>query len=170
MPVKKKRAPARKKKAITTKPKPKPKRKPKRKPARKKPSKAKKKATENSFERTQFGKAPFKSIFNGIKPNPYKQPSGGKTRYRARTKRGGKKALWSSVAPSSTAERRKIKAKCGSKCFGAPSSLGYPVCTTSSCKPDPRGVEAARSRAKQFDHRKGKIGSRARGVLKKLGK
>ena len=160
MPVKKKRAPARKKKAITTKPKPKPKRKPKRKPARKK------KTTSNPFEKTQFGKPPFKSIFNGIKPNP----SGGKTRYRARTKRGGKKALWSSVAPKTTAERRKIKAKCGSKCFGAPSSLGYPVCTTSSCKPDPRGVEAARSRAKQFDHRKGKIGSRARGVLKKLGK
>ena len=160
MPVKKKRAPARKKKAITTKPKPKPKRKPKRKPARKK------KTTSTPFEKTQFGKPPFKSIFNGIKPNP----SGGKTRYRARTKRGGKKALWSSVAPKTTTERRKIKAKCGSKCFGAPSSLGYPICTTSSCKPDPRGVEAARSRAKQFDHRKGKIGSRARGVLKKLGK
>jgi len=96
--------------------------------------------------------------------------SGGKTRYRPRTKRGGKKALWSSVAPKTTAERRKIKAKCGSKCFGAPATLGYPICTTKSCKPDPRGIEAARSRAKQFDHRKGKIGSRARGVLKKIGK
>ncbi len=162
-PAKKKRAPARKKKATTTrrkKPTTKPKRKPKRKPARKK------KTTSNPFEKTQFGKPPFKSIFNGIKPNP----SGGKTRYRPRTKRGGKKALWSSVAPKTTAERRKIKAKCGSKCFGAPATLGYPICTSSSCKPDPRGIEAARSRAKQFDHRKGKIGSRARGVLKKLGK
>ncbi len=160
MPVKKKtKAPARKKKATTTKPKPKPKRKPKRKPARKK------KTTSNPFEKTQFGKPPFKSIFNGIKPNP----SGGKTRYRPRTKRGGKKALWSSVAPSSTAERRKIKAKCGSKCF-AGSNLSYPICTSSSCKPDPRGVEAARSRAKQYDHRKGAVGKRARAVLKKLGK
>ena len=96
--------------------------------------------------------------------------SGGKTRYRARTKRGGKKATWGAVAPKSTAERRKIKAKCGSKCFGAPATLGYPICTTSSCKPDPRGVEAARSRAKQFDHRKGKIGKRARAVLRKIGK
>ena len=164
-PAKKKRAPARKKKATTTKPKRKPATKPKRKPARKKPSKAKKKTTSNPFEKTQFGKPPFKSIFNGIKPNP----SGGKTRYRARTKRGGKKALWSSVAPKTTAERRKIKAKCGSKCF-AGSNLSYPICTSSSCKPDPRGIEAARSRAKQFDHRKGKIGSRARTVLRKLGK
>ena len=96
--------------------------------------------------------------------------TGGKTRYRPRTKRGGKKALWSSVAPKTTAERRKIKKKCGSKCFGAPATLGYPICTTQSCKPDPRGVEAARSRAKQFDHRKGKIGKRARAVLKKIGK
>lgn len=83
---------------------------------------------------------------------------------------GGKKSPWSAVAPKTTAERRKIKAKCGNICFGNPSTLGYPVCTTSSCKPDPRGIEAARSRARQFDHRKGEIGSRARAVLRKIGK
>ncbi len=95
--------------------------------------------------------------------------TGGKTRYRPRTKRGGKKALWSAVAPKTTAERRKIKAKCGSQCFGDPATLGYPICTSRSCKPDPRGIEAARSRAKQFDHRKGKSGKRARAVLRKIG-
>ncbi len=95
--------------------------------------------------------------------------SGGKTRYRARTKRGGK-ASWSSVAPKTTAERRKIKKKCGDGCFGDPATLGYPICTSRSCEPDPRGIEAARSRAKQFDQRKGAVGKRARAVLRKIGK
>ena len=95
--------------------------------------------------------------------------TGGKTRYRPRTKRGGKKATWGAVAPKTTAERRKIKAKCGSKCF-AGSNLSYPICTSRSCVPDPRGIEAARSRAKQFDHRKGAVGKRARAVLRKIGK
>lgn len=139
---------------------------------------------KTSFERTQVGSAPYKSIFNGIKAQPYKQLTGGTNRLRKATsqgrkatsrgryrpRKGAKVGRWSSVAPKTKAQRKKIMENCGPSCFGNPSTLGYPVCTTSSCQPDPRGVKAARSRAKQFDHRKGKVGKRARKVLKKIGK
>ncbi len=112
-------------------------------------------------------KAPARKKKTTTRRKTTAKKSGGKTRYRPRTKRGGKKALWSAVAPKTTAQRKKIKAKCGSKCF-AGSNLSYSICTSRSCVPDPRGIEAARSRAKQFDHRKGAVGKRARAVLRKI--
>ena len=85
-----------------------------------------------------------------------------------RKSRKKKKALWSEVAPKTRAQRKKVFHKCGDQCFAGP-NLSYPICpyNTQDCEPDERGVSAARSRAKQFDHRRGAVGKRARKALKK---
>ena len=78
--------------------------------------------------------------------------------------------LWRDLQPSTMQERRNIYNRCGASCFGSADNLGYPICSPSSCKPNPLGVEAARSRANQYKNHPGKIGKRARKVLKKIGK
>ena len=77
--------------------------------------------------------------------------------------------LWRDIQPKNREERKEMYNRCGAKCFGSPTTLGYPICSPSSCKPNPLGIDAARSRANQFRDHPGKIGSRARSVLKKTG-
>ncbi len=82
-------------------------------------------------------------------------------------KKKRQKALWSQVAPKTRAQRKKMLHKCGEKCFAGP-NMSYPVCAMGGdCEIDERGVKAARSRAKQFDDRRGKVGKKARKVLRK---
>jgi hypothetical protein len=58
---------------------------------------------------------------------------------------------WTALAPRSTNPRRNLKSKCGSKCFLSPRDLKYPICSknTKSCKPDCRGLLAAKIRSSQ---------------------
>jgi hypothetical protein len=58
---------------------------------------------------------------------------------------------WSEEAPRKKAEREKMLAQCGRKCFLLPSKLKFPVCRK-TCEPDCRGARAAYMRAKQHKY------------------
>lgn len=61
---------------------------------------------------------------------------------------------WGRAAPRTMTERKALAKRCGlKKCFLRPSNLGFPICSyRGSCKPDCRGLAAARSRARQFGY------------------
>lgn len=59
---------------------------------------------------------------------------------------------WGKAAPRTTWERRKLLDRCGRKAFLAPDTLSYPVVAAKSrtCRPDCRGLLAAKRRADQY--------------------
>lgn len=64
---------------------------------------------------------------------------------------------WGKVAPKTRSARRRLLARCGRKAFlqpGAKPEPKYPVVSkyTRDCKPDCRGLLAAKRRADQYDH------------------
>lgn len=64
---------------------------------------------------------------------------------------------WSLDFPTRGKERQELYAKCGSRCFLGP-NLSFPVCKRCfkgdcrGCRVDPRGVQAAYQRARQWGH------------------
>jgi hypothetical protein len=61
---------------------------------------------------------------------------------------------WSSLAPHTMTERQNLASRCGrSRCFLRPSNLGFPICSyRGNCSVDCRGLNAAKSRARQFGY------------------
>lgn len=63
---------------------------------------------------------------------------------------------WARVAPKLRSQRRKLKEKCGSKCFLSPKDLKFPVCKKTSrkgkCNASCSGILSAYRRARQYKH------------------
>jgi hypothetical protein len=79
--------------------------------------------------------------------------------------RGSATRGWSTVFPRQGRERRTLYKACGQKCFlGKPTygskggfKIGFPICrrcvgSQCECRPDARGVSAAKHRASQYGH------------------
>lgn len=60
-----------------------------------------------------------------------------------------RKISWRRRVPKTKFERLSVKKRCGTRCFLIPKTLGFPVCSKRSCKPDCRGLRAAYARARQ---------------------
>lgn len=71
---------------------------------------------------------------------------------------------WAKQSPG-RAQREKMKAKCGKKCFLSPQKMKYPICTKNTCKINCKGVHAAYQRSKQY--KKPHLSTKARSILKK---
>lgn len=57
---------------------------------------------------------------------------------------------WDKKKPKLRSERKKLSAKCGSKCFLSPKDLKYPVCSKrGTCRVDCSGLVAAKARSSQ---------------------
>ena len=55
---------------------------------------------------------------------------------------------WRGTSPNKT-QRRKMKKKCGKKCFLGP-NMSFPICNKGSCKRNKKGIMSAYIRAKQW--------------------
>ena len=60
---------------------------------------------------------------------------------------------WDSIRPKRISERRRLMRLCGSKCFGTPNTLKFPVCpihikNSKQCGVDCKGLLAAYARAR----------------------
>ena len=64
----------------------------------------------------------------------------------------------------STTKRRSLKQKCGSRCFGIPKSLKFPICN-SNCSFNCHALHAAESRTTQFNYYK--VHKKAQNLFKK---
>jgi hypothetical protein len=75
---------------------------------------------------------------------------------RAKMARGSATRGWHAAAPQRGKERQTLYNMCGSMCFLAPQTLGFPICAAlregQGCRVDCRGVVAARVRAAQYKH------------------
>ena len=85
--------------------------------------------------------------------------------------RGSRTRGWRADSPRRGTERHLLKAKCGSKCFLAPDSEGFPICPKCLgkrcvCRADCRGLLAAEIRAKQYGYKK--IAKTAVGLRKRF--
>jgi hypothetical protein len=72
---------------------------------------------------------------------------------RSRKRRSPPSKGWKNAAPKPGKARDRLLAKCGKKCFLRPSDKGFAICTM-NCKPDCRGLAAAKARAGQYKHSK----------------
>lgn len=71
--------------------------------------------------------------------------------------RGGQTRGWGEAAPKRGRERKELYKQCGDSCFLKPDTLNFPICAKCSpkgcsCKIDPRGVNAAYIRARQWKY------------------
>ena len=68
------------------------------------------------------------------------------------TKRSRRSATrgWKKMSPG-THERTLMMNRCGKKCFLGPNK-SFPICKKHTCKVDPRGVQAAFNRARQWGY------------------
>jgi hypothetical protein len=64
--------------------------------------------------------------------------------------RGGRTRGWRDISPARGKERTEMLKRCGAKCFLSPKIKGYPICAVNTCKPDCRGIIAAKVRSAQF--------------------
>jgi hypothetical protein len=81
---------------------------------------------------------------------------------KANKKSGSPAKGWASLSPKKGKERREIMKKCGSSCFLSPKDDSFPICPKClkgrdgkrrcTCKPECRGVMAAKMRAKEWKY------------------
>ena len=69
---------------------------------------------------------------------------------------------WKKVSPS-THERTLMLTRCGKKCFLGPKKT-FPICARRTCKVDPRGVQSAYNRARQFKYTR--VAKKAKALLR----
>jgi len=62
-----------------------------------------------------------------------------------------------------THERTLMAKRCGKKCFLGPNQT-FPICTRRTCTVNPRGVQAAYNRARQFKHTR--VAKKAKALLR----
>ena len=56
------------------------------------------------------------------------------------------------LSPTTQVKRRKLKDKCGSKCFLRPSTNSFPICAKNSCTYNCKGLLSTKTRARQFNY------------------
>jgi hypothetical protein len=71
-----------------------------------------------------------------------------RSRSGSRTRRNATEHSWKEDAPNKK-ERVVMLKKCGRKCFLGPGT-SFPVCTCGTCDVNPRGVQSAYSRAREW--------------------
>lgn len=98
-----------------------------------------------------------------------KMPSRKKSRRKSRKKsrKNPMKGWTKMLSPRTQSERRKLKARCGSKCFLRPSTNSFPICAKNSCTYNCKGLLAAKTRARQFKYTS--IASKAQRLAREKG-